>query len=253
MNTAFPLNQEPDMPYKDYAIYLDMDGVIADYETAIRNLGFDIDPTIKNELNRPNTGDPFKRRMYEAVKGTRFYAELPMMPGAARLYNAVRGADPIILTAGPTFGEPEALFYKNPYWNGAAYNKRYWIEHILLPEALGALEKKPLQRESQTAFIPIEDERFICTTSSSKQEYIGWKKSDHQILFDDRRDNCINWAKAGGTAIHHDGNVDASLKLLDWYRQTLTFICSSQFGRVLSSAHGVSKSELYWVDMPQRT
>lgn len=201
------LREPPPLPIDDYAIYLDLDGVAADYDGGIRRQGFKPDPTKKNDLNRSGSNDPFKRAMYEAIKGTAFYRDLPLLPGAARLYRAIQRANPIILTAAPKFGASEEDYYLNPHWLGAAYHKRWWVENRLLPEALPVeVEKWGQKSWVQEDHIAIEDERFICTTSARKQEFIYRKHSDHQILIDDRRDNCVRWARAGGIAILH---VDA--------------------------------------------
>lgn len=207
----------PPLPLEDYAIYLDLDGVKADYDAGIRRLGFAPDPAKKNTLNRSGTQDPFKRAMYDAIQGTDFYRTLPLMPGAVKLYRAVQLAKPIILTAAPKFGASEDDYHLNPHWLGAAYHKRWWVENRLLPEALPyTVEKWGKLTTLHEDCIPIEDERFICTTSARKQEFIGRKHSDHQILIDDRRDNCVRWARAGGIAILHV-DADTTIESLQDY------------------------------------
>lgn len=179
----------------NFAIYCDMDGVIADYTTGIRRLGFNPDPAKAEELNRSGSQNPLKREMYEMIKGTRFYEHLPILPGAAAIWRLISLAEPILLTASPKFGATEDDFHLNPYWLGAAFCKRNWIERKFLPHVMGV---------GRDDYIEISDERFICTTSARKQEFMHRKKSKHQILIDDRRDNCIAWARAGGIAIFHD-------------------------------------------------
>jgi hypothetical protein len=206
---------------EDYAIYLDMDGVVADYDAGIRALGFEPDPKKKNALNRSGSNDPFKRTMYDAIKGTEFYRNLPFQAGALELYAAIATAKPIILTASPKFGASEDDYFLNPYWLGASYHKRTWIEEHLLPHAQVRHHLKGTDGSKIAVLndrIPIADERFICTTSSRKQEFIGRKHSDHQILIDDRRDNCVRWARAGGTAIMHT-SAGETIGMLDAYRE----------------------------------
>jgi hypothetical protein len=203
---------------QDLAIYLDLDGVVADYDAGIRRQGFSPDPAKKNELNRSGSNDPFKRAMYDAIQGTNFYRWLPYMPGAVKLYQGIAAADPIILTAAPKFGATEEDYFLNPYWLGAAYHKRGWVEHMLLPDALPRhVVKWGMLTTQHETHIAIPDERFICTTSSRKHEFIGRKKSDHQILIDDRRDNCVRWARAGGVAILHT-SADLTLEALADYK-----------------------------------
>jgi hypothetical protein len=186
-----------------YAIYLDLDGVMADYDAGIRRLGFKPGRVHEERLNRSGTDDPFKRSMYEAIRGTDFYRALPFMPGALDLYRAVASADPIILTAAPKFGATEDDYHLNPHWLGAAYHKRAWVEERLLPAALPGGGSIWDTWRSGHSRISLTDERFICTTSVRKQQFINRKHSDHQILIDDRRDNCVRWARAGGVAILH--------------------------------------------------
>lgn len=205
---------------KDWAVYLDLDGVMANYDEGIRLLGFNPDPAKKNELNRSGSKDPFKRKMYEAIKGTEFYRDLPLMPGAIDLYRLVKDANPIIVTAAPKFGATEDDYYLNPYWLGAAYHKRHWTEYTLLPQALSyevlhTGSTVPVLKDERIA---IPDTRFICTTSARKQEFMHRKRSLHQLLIDDRKANCDNWIAAGGYAILH---VDAETTIahLNAYRR----------------------------------
>lgn len=177
----------------DFAIYLDLDGVEADYAAGMRALGYDIDPTISHDLNRSGTGHPLKREMFERIKGTDFYRTLPLMEGALDLYAFCEPANPIILTAAPTFGAGDDL-HANPYWQGAAYHKRTWVENVLLAQH---------QWGPASYRVPIADDRFICTTTPRKWEFMHRKHSDHQVLIDDRMDNVATWAANGGIGILH--------------------------------------------------
>lgn len=208
----------PPQPVVDpaWAIYLDLDGVMADYDAGIRKLGFLPDPAKKNDLLQRGTNDPFKRAMYEAVKGTDYYRTLPLMVGALDLYIAIEAAGPIVCTAAPVFGDYETPVHHNPYWLGAQYHKRAWVEETLLPQV------EMLREQAKGSWItpfkryPIPDERFICTAFGTKHDYIGRKASAVQILIDDRRDNCSDWAAAGGIAILHKDALDtiAALRVL---------------------------------------
>lgn len=186
-------------PY-NLAIYCDMDGVIADYDGGIRAMGFDIDPKIKNDLNRSNTKNPLKRAMNERIRGTNFYRQLPLMPEALKLWEGIADLDPIIVTASPKFGATEDNYYLNPYWLGAAYHKRGWMEEVFLPQTLGMDTR-----------VPLPDDRFICTTSARKSEFMYRKRAPHQVLIDDRKSNCLDWAAAGGYAILYNGNAEEAL------------------------------------------
>jgi hypothetical protein len=146
------------------------------------------------------------------------------MPGAVRLYNHVYKFDkhPIILTAAPKFGATEDDYYLNSHWLGAAFHKRNWVETILLPQAAYARKDTVHKVLSDLCHDPIDeririaDEHFICTTSARKYQFMHRKKSEFQILIDDRPDNCEAWREAGGIAIEHS-DVDDTISMIDMY------------------------------------
>lgn len=210
----------------DYAVYLDADGVIAAYDHGMTGRGFDVDPTLKASFNHSGTSHPLKRQMYESVKGTDFYRKLPLMPDAVELYLAVYDSSPIILTAAPKFGATEDDYFLNPFWLGAAHHKRVWVEETLLPaveleraqarwdrttpisdfyasntDFYAALDG--LQKAQNCKRVAIPDERFVCTTSARKHEFMHRKHSDTQILIDDRIANVTAWAEHGGIGVLH--------------------------------------------------
>lgn len=184
----------------EFSVAFDLDGVCADYTAGVRALGFNPDETLARQLNRSGTDNPIKRQMYDAIQGTNFYANLPVLEGAVALWNQCARARPIIITAAPKFGASEDDYYVNPYWLGAAYHKRWWVEHTFLPqcEEAGRRPRNFVER------IAIADDRFVCTTSARKPQFMGRKVGPHQILIDDREQNVAAWATAGGIAIHHD-------------------------------------------------
>lgn len=206
------------MNLKNFAIYLDMDGVLADFDAGIRRLGFEPDPEYnKSSHAMDDEANLWKQGMYRKIEGTNFFETLPFMPGAVDLYTAVFEADPIILTASPKFGATDEDFLIHPYWLGAAYGKRRWIEETLLPEAFAKMFSGD---EAVAGMAPdrirIEDHRFICTTSAKKQEFMHRKHSDHQILIDDRVANCVAWDRAGGFSILHTSAEDTLAILADY-------------------------------------
>lgn len=220
---------------KDYAIYIDLDGVLADYEGGFKEQHPDINIEGTNRSSHllPGSGSAAKRAAYDRIKGTTFYAELPILPDAEKLYIACIEADPIILTAAPKFGATEEDFHVNPYWLGAAFHKRNWVETVFIESVYNDLwadeqtggdvppvppsirdvwfaryEYEPSWsdlwvRASRDGRVRLPDERFICTTSSRKWQFMHRKHSDHQILIDDRSDNIEAWRKAGGIGIQH--------------------------------------------------
>ena len=189
-----------------YSVFVDADGVIADFRAGIESYGFKLDPSLNRSSHLlPGSGSAKKREMYEAVKGTTFYAHLPLENGAISLFKAVLEVDPepIILTAAPKFGATEDDYFLNPYWLGAAYHKRNWVETVLLPAVEGHNARR----------IRIKDEYFICTTSARKHEFMHRKHSEKQILIDDRTDNIDAWSAAGGIGILHT-TAEESIRML---------------------------------------
>lgn len=208
---------------KTKAVYFDLDGVMADYDGGFRRDHPDIklDPSLNRSSHLlPGSGSAKKREAYERIKGTTFYADLPILPGAERLYATAYEAHPIILTAAPKFGATEEDYFLNPHWLGAAYHKRNWVECILLPSVVNH-SLMPIPTDTKVIFrqdgsverIRLPDERFICTTSARKYQFMHRKHSDHQILVDDRPDNIEAWVKAGGIGIQHTDAEDSIQKL----------------------------------------
>lgn len=189
-----------------FAFYLDLDGVFADYEAGIRALGFTPDPALAKTLNRSGTDNPLKREMHEAIKGSGFYRTLPLLPGSIDIFNAVAEHDPHILTAAPKFGLKGDDYLTDPYWLGAAYDKRWWVEGVLLPAAAikQMTDQMMFVTEDPNYRIRIPDDKFICTTSERKQRFMHRQHAPHQVLIDDREQNCWAWYQAGGIAIQHD-------------------------------------------------
>lgn len=203
---------------KKFAFYLDLDGVFADYDAGIKAMGFTPDPELnKSSILLSGTNNAKKREMYEAIKGTAYYANLPLMEGSLDIMVEVLKHDdePAILTAAPKFDGNEENYYLNPHWLGAAFHKRNWVETILLPKAdmhgkgFGENFKKHLSMCPRR--IAIRDDLFICTTSSRKHEFINRKEGEFKVLIDDRPSNIAAWANAGGIGILHT-DVDTTIK-----------------------------------------
>ena len=75
-------------------LYLDCDGVLADFDRGARaTLGMPVDAY----RERHGAG----KFWAQLARAPEFYARLPLMPGATELFEAVRHLDPIILTGLP--------------------------------------------------------------------------------------------------------------------------------------------------------
>lgn len=200
-------------------IYVDMDGVVADFDGGITLLGFEPDPTFKNSAHGliDEPGD-FKDRMYRAIEGTDFFEDLPLMPGAIDLWRAIRHLGPIALTAAPKFGQVEEHNYlEGQHFQGAMYAKRRWLEDKFLPEVYMGLAMKILKADGlivrSESSLRLPDEQFICTTSARKWQFMNRRHGTHQILIDDRTQNCKDWAEHGGTAIQHTDSATTLARL----------------------------------------
>lgn len=82
-------------------LFLDCDGVLADFDRGAKAV-LGLPP---REFERRHDLKAFWRRLAQAPD---FYAKLPLMPDAMRLFDAVRHLDPIILTGCPRGGWAEA-------------------------------------------------------------------------------------------------------------------------------------------------
>jgi hypothetical protein len=75
-------------------LYLDCDGVLADFNRGARDL---LGASPQNYIDRHGAG----RFWQQLARAPDFYARLPLMPGATKLFEAVKHLDPIILTGLP--------------------------------------------------------------------------------------------------------------------------------------------------------
>jgi hypothetical protein len=147
-------------------LFLDLDGVLADFDAHyVALFGYKLPRHI---CDPPGMWDKIRSR-------PEFYAELPPMPDAVTLWNAVEHLNPIILTGVP---------YDEVPW--AAEQKTYWVE-------------KYFGRSTQ----------IICCKSSEKR--LHGKPGD--ILVDDWDRYRHLWLEMGGIFILHT-SAEASIKAL---------------------------------------
>jgi hypothetical protein len=93
-----------------YKIYLDLDGVVADFKRGVREI-------LKLDPNKVSQDELFKTL---AQKGERFFLELPKMQDADRLWSFLKGNDIIVLTGIPSTDSEKA-----------AKNKVTWVRKNL--------------------------------------------------------------------------------------------------------------------------
>lgn len=170
-------------------IYLDMDGVLADFDRAIADRGIN---RVKGSyyIHTPEKDWSAEDRsldeqVKEVMKSDSFWSSIPLMPGAKDLWDFCSDYEVCVLTARPRASEFADVVAKEKY---------QWVW-----DNLG----------------PIDTSHFICCLSSEKQNFIGHIPHPHQILVDDLKQNCDNWTKEGGIAIHFQSADSAIQQLKD--------------------------------------
>ena len=168
-------------------VYIDMDGVLADFFGGVEKL-YGVGHW--KELSKDNKLD-LKQEVINRITGTDFFATLPEFPGADQLITMVKkftGSSFSILTS-PLRGDHEV----------SSKYKRIWIE-------------QHIEKPAQTII------------TGRKESYATDKASGTpNILIDDRPVNIERWQGAGGYGILYQANRDPLSKVqqaLDNYGQT---------------------------------
>lgn len=153
-------------------IYLDMDGVLSDFDKALRLRG-----VVDNEthfIHKPrDTWTPAQvdldRRVRECMEDQSFWAGITICPGAYELWDYCKGFDLHVLTA-----TPEVTSIRE----AIAQTKREWIwDHF--------------------GHFPVEH-IIVCR----RAEKAAFSKPGH-VLVDDMPSNCTEWLKGGGNSVLH--------------------------------------------------
>lgn len=168
-------------------IYLDMDGVLADFNLAARLL---INASELEEHEAFQKGS-WKSEQWNKIKeNPRFYSTLPKTDFADELVSLARqfrdrlGWNLKILTAIPRNNDMPWAFYDKILWQ-----QKYFSD---IPVMFGPYSK---------------DKQLHCNTGD--------------ILIDDRKDNCDNWTKSFGISIKIDQNPRPALIQLTTIFQNL--------------------------------
>ena len=165
-------------------IYLDMDGVLADWNTGVEGiLGY----------RRKDANANYNPKDWEKVRQhQRMYKNLPLMPDANRLANTARkfrdqlGWELLILTAIPKDND-----FKWAFWDKFVWANKYFPD---IPVHFGPFAK---------------DKQKHCNPGD--------------ILVDDRKSNCDEWKEKGGIAIKVvDERVDLAIDQLEEIFKELT-------------------------------
>ena len=171
------LYNEDDMPKKQPIIYLDMDGVIADFFGGVEKMY-----GVKHwkELTSKKTGGELKQEVIDRITGSDFFATLPKFPsadGLIQLIKSATGGKFSILTS-PLIGDHE---------NSATQKKRWIASNIEKPEEV--------------------------IVSGRKEKWAKQKDGTPNILIDDRPVNIDRWKAKGGFGILYQANKDSIIKV----------------------------------------
>lgn len=157
-------------------IYLDMDGVIADFFTEFCKVGGDV-AHWKQVKDIEGTLD--------SMKNTDFFYRLNLYPSTYRLVNAVKeiSQGDWGICSSPLRGDRD----NSCYW------KRKWLEDNCL--------------------IPDHISKVIFT--ANKHRYAVHKWGGKNILVDDKQSNIDKWIAAGGIGIRYQANEDNVEKVIE--------------------------------------
>lgn len=171
------LYNEADMENKQPVVYLDMDGVIADFFGGVEKM-FGVKHW--KELTSKLTGGELKQEVIDRITGSDFFANLPKFPTADSLIQLVKSATGgrfSILTS-PLIGDHE----------NSATQKKAWISKNI---------EQP-------------DEIIV---SGRKEKWSKQKDGTPNILIDDRPVNIERWEAKGGFGILYQANKDSIIKV----------------------------------------
>lgn len=166
-----------DMPNSKPIIYLDMDGVIADFFGGVEKM-FGVKHW--KELTSKLSGGELKQEVIDKITGSDFFSTLPKFSTADSLIQLIKsatGGDFSILTS-PLIGDHE----------NSANQKKIWINRN------------------------IEQPKEVIV-SGRKEKWAKQKDGTPNILIDDRPVNIERWKAKGGFGILYQANKDSIIKV----------------------------------------
>lgn len=166
-------------------VYLDMDGVLADFFTEYAKLA-----GVKSGSYRdipPAKTDPTLQKMV----GTDFFARLPKFPSADKLVQmAVKLFGHYHICSSPLRGDFE----------GSTHYKQVWIKQHLTPQPVDVL------------------------ITPNKAKYAVQADGTPNILIDDRGSNISAWEAAGGVGIKYQADEDSLEVVMAGFKRAIKII-----------------------------
>jgi hypothetical protein len=190
--------QEPSPPKQRFKVFCDLDGVLVDFETGIRNL-FPDEP-----YHTFSIADLHRQTMWTRVSKTNsFFEHLAWAPGGKQLWSAIRHLEPDILTGVPVYQDSRTEKFK-------------WCQREL------GLDLQDMEHVDKAGWWY----SHVCVNGARRSEQAThivtcWSHNKHResgpgaVLIDDRLSLKADWEKAGGIFIfHRTGDTDATLQQL---------------------------------------
>ena len=156
-------------------IYIDMDGVVADFDTYVEGV-------LGREIGWGTSQDLTDEEWVKLASVDRLYYQLPLMPNATKLVAYAKSLSTRFyvgfLTAIP----------RRTTIPSAQADKQAWVSKYFPGMRM---DIGPFSRDKQKWCIPGD------------------------ILIDDRPSNIAEWTAAGGIAVYHTGDVNATIKYIN--------------------------------------
>jgi len=156
-------------------IFIDMDGVVADFDTFVEGV-------LGREIGWGTSQDLTDEEWVKLASVDRLYYQLPLMPDATKLVAYAK-----------------------------SLSSRFYIEFLTA-----------IPRRTTIPSAWADKQAWITKYFPGMKMNIGPYSRDKQkwcepgdILIDDRPSNIAEWTAAGGIAVYHTGDVDATIKYIN--------------------------------------
>ena len=157
------------------SIYIDMDGVVADFDTYVGGV-------LGREIGWGTSQDLTDEEWVKLASVDRLYYHLPLMPDATKLVAYAKSLS-TRFHVGFLTAIPRRTTIPSAYADKLAWVDKYFPGM--------RMDIGPYSRDKQK----------WCTPGD--------------ILIDDRPSNIVEWSAAGGIAMYHTGDVDATIKYIN--------------------------------------